>query len=257
MFRYTLQILILLSLMAGACSSRKNKLDRSGLIPEDDLVSVLADVYLADGLLTIPNIHSKYVSLDSVEVYEYTIEKHGYTKESMDKTMKYYFIKKPKKLISIYDQVLGILSEMETRSLKQQDYEERVVFNRWKGKDLYYFPDPSATDSTEFDITLDKPSVYSLEFTTTLFPDDQAKNARYTIYTCHPDSINTGKRNYLGTINYIKDGNPHTYSMKIRVPFKNILRLRGILYDFDNNPDEWGKHILINNITLSSSGGKR
>ena len=28
--------------------------------------------------------------------------------------MKYYFIKNPKKLIKIYDQVLGILSEMES-----------------------------------------------------------------------------------------------------------------------------------------------
>lgn len=257
MFRYTLQILILLSLMVGACSSRKNKLDRSGLIPEDDLVSILADVYLTDGLLTNSEIYSKYISLDSVAAYEFTIEKHGYTKESMDKTMKYYFIKKPKKLVSIYDQVLGILSEMETRTLKQQDYEEKVVLNRWPGRNSYYFPDPSATDSTVFDLTLDKPSLYILEFTVILFPDDHAKNARYTIYTCNPDSIDTGKRNYLNPIRYIKDGHPHTYSLRIRVPLRKVVHVHGNLYDFDNNPDEWGKHILIHSITLSSSGGKK
>jgi hypothetical protein len=257
MFRYTLQILILLSLLVGACSSRKNKLDRSGLIPEDDLVSILADVYLTDGLLANSEIYSKYISLDSLAAYEFSIEKHGYTKESMDKTMKYYFIKKPKKLVSIYDQVLGILSEMETRTLKQQDYESRVVLNRWTGKNSYYFPDPSATDSTFFDLTLDKPSLYSLEFTTILFPDDQTKNARYTIYTCNPDSIDTGKRNYYEPIRYIKDGHPHTYSLRIRVSFKNVVHVHGNLYDFDNKPDEWGKHILIHSITLSSIVGKK
>ena len=67
----------------------------------------MTDIHLADGLLILPKIKTMYSSLDSITAYTQIIEKHGYTKEIMDKTMKYYFIKDPKKLNKIYDQVLG------------------------------------------------------------------------------------------------------------------------------------------------------
>ena len=105
----------------------------------------------------------KYSPLDSISTYNHIIEKHGYTKETMDKTLKYYFIKNPKKLIKIYDKVLGILSEMESRV--QKDITEiksqtQITF----GQDMisYSFPDPSGTDSAVFDISLTETRIYTL-----------------------------------------------------------------------------------------------
>jgi hypothetical protein len=251
MTRFTLLILILFSLIGGSCSGRKNKLDRSNLIPEKELVSILKDVYISNGLLTLPSIRHWFPSLDSLSLYQQITEKHGYSKESMDKTMKFYFIKKPKKLIKIYDQLLGIISEQESLIEKELILLQGHISNLWTGKEYYSFPDPSANDSTQFDIPLKAAGIYKLKFSATLFPDDQSVNPRITAYSCHSDSIETGKKNYIKTINYIKDGQPHTYTLIVNVPDNANLHLKGRFYDFDNRTDVWEKHVRIENISIT------
>jgi hypothetical protein len=249
--RFVLILVLLFSLIAGSCSSRKNKLDRSGLIPQKELVSILTDVYLADGLLTIPTVRSWFSNLDTLSSYFYIIEKHGYSKETMDKTLKYYFIKKPKVLINIYDQVLGILSEMESLAEKEVILKQGHISNLWNGEGSYSFPDPSGTDSTGFDIPLLNSGIYTFVFTATLFPDDQSANPRITAYSCHPDSLETGKKRTIETMGYIKDGYPHTYTLTIIVPKGAILHLHGRFFDSDNPIDESGKHVIIENISIT------
>jgi hypothetical protein len=253
MIRFALLIMILFSLTAGSCSSRKNKLDHNDLIPEKELVSILYDLRIADGLLSLPNIRYMFSSPDSLKAYNYIIEKHGYSKETMDKTIKYYFIKNPKRLIIIYDKVLGILSEKESLLEREVILAEGRIKNLWTGKTFYCITDLAGNDSTRFDITLNNPGIYTLTFSATLFPDDQSVNPRITAYSCHPDSIETGKRDYVKTMKYIKDGQPHIYTFIFNVPEKTTLHLRGWLYDFDNKPDEWGKHGIIENISITNS----
>src|SRR5665647_1082317 len=107
MSRFTLLILIMISLLAGSCSGDKYNPDNRNLIPEKDLIGILKDVYLTDGLLSIPDIRERFATVDSISAYITIIETHGYTKISMDKTLEYYFIKKPQKLIEIYDKALA------------------------------------------------------------------------------------------------------------------------------------------------------
>lgn len=250
LIRLTLLLAIVLPVIAGSCSTRKNKLDHRNLIPEKDLVSILADVYVTDGLLIQPRVHNWFPSLDSSSSYFYIIEKHGYTKKTLDNTLKYYYIKKPKKLIKIYDQVLGILSEMESNVEKEGILAESRKENLWKGNKLYTFPDPAGNDSARFDITFNKTGLYTLAYSAILFPDDQSVNTRITAYTCHPDSIETGKRKYIETINYLKDGQIHPYTFQIKVPDSTNLHLRGCFYDFDNYTFECEKHVRFFNLSL-------
>ena len=253
MIRFTFLILITLSIILSSCESRRSKIDRKNLIPEKELVSILTDIYLTDGLIGMPRIVMKYSPLDSISTYNHVIEKHGYTKEIMDKSMKYYFIKDPKKLIKIYDKVLGILSEMESRVQKDIQKSKPVPDNLWPGHESYSFPDPSGADSVFFDIPLTKSGSYTLTAKVTLFPDDQSLNPRLTAFTCHPDSIETGKREYIKPIRYLKDGHEHKYSVTFSVPLKTTLHVRGCLYAFDNNPADWEKHLVIRNIDVTYS----
>lgn len=250
MVRYPLLILIIISLLTLSCSSRRAKLDRRNLIPEKELVSILTDTYLTDGLLGVPRIVLRFSPVDSITTYSHIIEQHGYTMAIMDKTMKYYFIKNPKKLIKIYDKVLGILSEMESRNEKAISKVKKSTTYLWPGKDFYSFPDPQGSDSADFDITLKSPGTYTLSFTVILFPDDQSLKPGLSGYSCHPDSLDTGKRTYLKTLNYFKDGRPHNYSTTITVPLKNGLHIKGSLFDFNNNPENMEKHVLILDISL-------
>jgi hypothetical protein len=251
MVRFLMFCMTLILIFAGSCTGRKNKMDRSGLIPEKELVSILSDLYVSDGLLSLTKVQHWFTSIDTVSTYIHIIEKHGYSKKIMDKTMKYYFIKNPRKLIKIYDQVLAKLSVLESLAEKEMQLTQGHIINLWTGRDFYSFPDPSGRDSAQFDIILDKKGTYTLMFTATIFPDDQSVNPRITAWSCHPDSVATGKRKFIKTLNYVKDGQPHTYSLIITVPEKAILHLRGCFYDYDNYFDEKGKHLLIEKILLT------
>jgi hypothetical protein len=253
MSRFVNLILILILLMLVSCSDRKNDAGKKDLIPEKELISLLTDIHLADGLLALPKIYDMYSSLDSITAYSHVIEKHGYTKELLDKTMKYYFINDPKNLNRIYDQVLGILSEMESQVESESMTETAHLLNQWPGKDFYAFPARSGNDSTMFDVTLVRPGVYTLTYTATLFPDDQSVNARSTVYSCSADSLLTGKRKYVKTLDFLKDGRPHIYKLNFSVPQSKTHHLRGWLFDFDNRPFDFEKHIKIENISISFS----
>lgn len=251
MIRLTLIILILISILEGSCSSRKNKLDQSNIIPQKELAAIITDIYLTDGLLTLPKIQHWYIKSDSISSYRDVIEKHGYTIENMNKTIKYYYIKNPKVLIKIYDQALGNLSEMESQFEKETLIQQSHISNLWNGKELYSFPDPSSADSTNFDITPNSMGIYMLSLRVTLYPDDQTLNPGLSVYTCNPDSIKTGKKHYIKTVPYIKDGQPHTYSLKIISLERSALHIRGVLYDYENSTDMWGKNIRIEKISYT------
>jgi hypothetical protein len=251
MMRFTLLILIIISLLAGSCTSRNKKLDSRNLIPEKEMVSILTEVYMVNGLLPLPKIHSGLISIDSVSTYHQIFLKRGYSKETMDKTMKYYFYRNPKELIKIYDEVLGKLSRMESLTDKEAKLLSSHIENRWPGKASYFFPDNSVNDSVAFDLPLERTGVYTLSFTATLFPDDESVNPRMTAFTCNRDSLETGKKRYFKTLGYIKDGRPHIYDLIVIVPAKKFLHLRGLLYDFDNNRAVCEKHAGFEDISMT------
>jgi hypothetical protein len=253
MTRFAYLILIIISVISVSCSSRKNKIDKKNLIPEKDMISIMTDIHIADGLLALPAINSRYSLLDSITAYTQVIEKHGYSKEMMDKTMKYYFIEDPKKLIRIYDHVQSILSEMDSRVEKESITFLARISNLWLGKDFYSFPSLLGNDSTRFDAILPKSGYYTLTFTVTLYHDDQSVNPRPTAYTTPIDSIESGKKVFAKYINYLKDGRPHTYNLNFHIPENKIRHLRGWLYDFDNTAPGQKKHIKIENISLTYS----
>jgi hypothetical protein len=243
---------IVLLLFAGSCGSRKN-MGEKNMIPEKDLVPLLTDIYIANGLLAIPRIYSDYSTLDSNSTYTLVIEKHGYTKEMMDKTMKYYFIKNPKKLNKIYDQVLGILSNLDSRIEKEALIEQSRISNLFTGKDFYVNPSLEG-DSTRFEMELKYGGFYSLAFSATLYPDDQSDMPRAMIYSFSTDSLGTGNARYFQSPVFLKDGQRHNYVITIRVADEYLPRhLVGWLYNGEYLQFGRENHFLIEDISLSHS----
>lgn len=241
--------IIIFSITVISCSSRKNKFDRSGLIPKKELTEIITDLYITDGLMTSYAVRQRYTPADSLAAYRDVIEKHGYTKDAMDKTMRYYIVKKPKKLIQIYDQVLARLSEMDSRFEKEASLQQSKLGNMWRGKDLYASPD-THTDTTIFDIKAPALGTFTISMDVTVFPDDMTAYPQFIAYTCHPDSIETGKRDYVNAFPYIKDGQTHKYKYQINVPDQSHQHLRGWLYYSENAVASDG-HFIIENILFT------
>lgn len=98
-----LQLLLLFS----SCASQK----KEEILPLSEVKSILYDIYLTTGLLEFEDIRAIYSSKDSISIYFDIYTAHGYSRELVENSMKYYFIKKTNKVTNIYNQ---ILSDMET-----------------------------------------------------------------------------------------------------------------------------------------------
>ncbi|HUU99823.1 MAG TPA: DUF4296 domain-containing protein [Bacteroidales bacterium] len=252
MIRNIILLFAFLSMVIFSCSGRKNKADHRNTIPEKDLIPILTDMHIADGLLSLPKIRYLYSQKDSVSTYIDIIEKYGYTKEAMDKTMRFYFIRQPDQLIKIYDKVLGRLSEIESGLEKENPYEMPKEINLWPGKNHYSHSPFSPADSVWFEVPVKHTGIYSFRFTLTIYPDDESFNPRTGVFLSHPDSTRTGKRDYFSTIAFIKDGRRHTYIMTKNITDTSRLSLNGWFIDYENLPANLGKHSRIEKISLLS-----
>lgn len=233
-------------LLAGySCVNPRDKTEHEDLIPEKTFVAILTDIYLANGVLTIPEIRRDYSQRDSVLNYVDIIGKYGYSYEKMNSTVNYYFVSKPKKLMRLYDQVIGNLSKIEAlmqeEILKQQPQNSLTEIK----DNIYFYPDIKRTENPGTIIKIPSPGTFTITLSVTLFPDDPSFNPHFSAWLVAADSLETGKRKWLPHIRYIKDGHPHQYVYTGTVDEKRPMALRAILFEYDNNIAEYERNAII------------
>ncbi len=243
--------MILVFIFQACHNALDMEVETRNLIPEKDFSSILSDLYITDGLLTLPGLSEKFSGRDSVKNYMDVISSHGYTYNDMSRTLKYYFIRKPKKLVKIYDHILGVFTEMESRYESEATAESTKRSNSWNGSPAYNYPS-NATTGTGFIMELRAPLTFRMEFSVLAYPDDITLDPRFTAWYTNADSLETGKRIYLPEIKYTKDGQLHTYNFSVPIPSKGNVVIKGNLLDFDNNADPQDMHISIYNISCST-----
>jgi hypothetical protein len=240
-----------LIVIANGCYNKTDKTDRGKIIHEKDFTSILTESYIADGLLAQVEIKNLFIKKDSIMAYVDIIEKHGHTKSEMDNTFRYYFTKKPKTLLKIYDNILGKLSEMELYYETLPESPPPLPENKWKLPASWMLPDTAGTEKPGFELNLNPPGNYNLTYTLTLFPDDESANPGFTAYYFKSDSSADKKPAWLQSIKYIKDGVPHDYVFSGRIEGDSAVTLKGWFCDFENNPEFSGQHLQIENIAFS------
>jgi hypothetical protein len=249
--RYTLPVITAIAITAISCSGRKNRAEHKDIIPEHDLISILTDTYLTDGLLTLPEVRYLYARGDSLSSYIDIIESYGYTKPQMDRTMRYYFVRRPKRLIKIYDKVLGNLSEMESIVDRKIPTARAGELNIWPGESVYSCPGESDISAGWIDYTIDKYARYHLKFTITVFPDDQSINPRLGLYLSHSDTTGIEKTENFSTLPYIKDGRSHTYKISLVTVLSHPVRIKGFFIKSQGSAPWLEQHYMAENIILS------
>jgi len=230
-----------------SCNSGNKKYK---LIPSNDLVEVLTELYVADGLLVLPPIRAQFSKKDSTSNYLDIIQRHGYTKERMDKTIRYYFEKKPKKLENIYDQVLTRLNEKQALLEKDIPVVPQDAPNLWIGPTLVAVPESGIRDPVWFNIPIKDTGNYVLEFSTIVFNDDQSLNPKVTVFFWRADSSKAGFRINWPEVDLFKDGQQHKYILSKRNSDTTITHIRGWLLDCDPLEGRWVKHVRIEKIML-------
>lgn len=241
-----------LILAAGFCltllSSCRNNDNR--LIPVKALVDILSEVYIADGMLSYPQVRSKFVMKDSTTNYIDIIEKHGFTKKRMDNTLRYYFDNNPKKLQNIYDQVLTRLNARLAILEKTLPPVQQPVYNLWNGKPDVQVPESGIKNPVWFSVPIKDTGTFILEFTATIYTDDQSINPRTTVFFWHTDSSKSEYRINWPETNLIKDIQGRNYSIYKRNTDTTYNHIGGWLLNCDPKEGRWEKHALIQSIRL-------
>ena len=222
-----------------------------GLIPEKDFTAILSDAYLTDGLLTLPAIKNKFSMKDSVSCYVDIINSHGYTYEQMEKTLNYYFKNHAKELISIFDNISENLNAIELNISAGQQKE--IFANDEKTKKDFHFslPDPELKRKPGFSYDIFPPGIFTLVFSVTVYPDDQSYHPFFISWYSAAEGPDAGKIKYLQEIRYIKDGWPHTYTVKGRIAGDKKSKFGGFFFEYGNNPGFIWQHADILNLNFS------
>lgn len=253
--RYVVNIIILLVAATTvfqftSCNGRRSKEKVNDLIPVVKLVPLLTDVYLADGLIAVPSVQEKHWLKDSTQIYTEVIESHGFTKPQLDRTMRYYFISKPKKLQKIYDAVIANLSAIES---KVNSMDDAVVTseNLWPGESSYSLPETALTDKVSFDLAIVDTGLYTFTASFRIFPDDQSENPRITLWFWKPDTSAAGVSIYWPEVTLPKDGVAAVRTVSAHITDPTYTRIRGWLMNHDDKEGQWEKHAQIGTISIT------
>jgi hypothetical protein len=244
----SLALIIIPLILISSCKSPGNKMR---LIPSGDLVDLLTELYIADGLLSYPPVRNQFSTKDSTSNYLEIIQRHGFTKERMDYTIRYYFEKKPDKFENIYDQVLTRLNERQSLLEKENPPVTIVSPNLWNGPANIAVPESGINDKAWFSIPIRDTGNYVLNFEAIVFTDDQSINPKVTVFFWHTDSSKAEFRINWMTETLPKDDQQHSYSLSKRKSDTTFTHIGGWLLDCDPKEGRWIKHARVDNIILS------
>ncbi len=118
MMRKILILLVAISLVN--CSNKDKTPDH--VIPYNDMVNILVEIHITDGLLTSNKIRRKLVKNDTTNFYNTILKNYGYLRKDFDTSL-FYYSKNINQYDLIYEEVLNRLSEMES-TLKERGGED-------------------------------------------------------------------------------------------------------------------------------------
>lgn len=118
-------VIIIAILILHGC--QKNKVPEY-VIPTDDMVSILVDVHLTDGMLSSSEIRRELAKKDSLNIYNILLHNYGYNRKDFDTSL-FYYSKNFTLYDKIYKDVLNQLNEKETQ-LKEQSQDEKHIQNK-------------------------------------------------------------------------------------------------------------------------------
>jgi hypothetical protein len=102
--------IILLLFVLPSCREKKDI--PPGILPENQFISLLVDIHIADASLNILQIKDVKFKFNADDYYYSVLKKHNTDKKTFDNSLQYYS-KDLVKLNKIYDEVLKRLSIIE------------------------------------------------------------------------------------------------------------------------------------------------
>lgn len=114
-------ILIVVLLLASCYHDAPDpSFDKDLIIPADSMVSILADLHIADGIISSKKGGKNTPKQLSTEYFEEIMKRHHIEKKRFEESMRYYSYH-TETLIQIYDKVIMELNKKESMLIPAKD----------------------------------------------------------------------------------------------------------------------------------------
>lgn len=256
---------LILLLVLITCGCKRN----TYIIPEDELVNVLADIHMTEGLGNT-NLRNFLTNRDRNKAIEKVIVSHGYNKVRFDSTMHYYALHSEDYEL-LYDRVIEELMLRESR-IKAGEFDRSYIYKTlnlmkdypedtvlldsilkefwWVGRKVEL--DDESQWKGDYEMVFEDSLVkkgFVLNVDIHIFPNDSSVNPRSVLKASyHTDSI-MGDSMLTDTVLLKKDTVSHAYSLYINT--SDSLPVESIAVMFlDHDTSLNRKHALIDRIRL-------
>lgn len=129
------QILLLIFsvfiILCTACTQKKS-ISGKEFVPRDQLVQILTDIHLMDGITNDIRFYRKYTSQDSIDLFTGILEEFDVDREKYERTIEEYS-KYPELLDKVYDEVLMNLNLMLEEEEKKTDDQNKAPLRKSSG----------------------------------------------------------------------------------------------------------------------------
>ena len=102
--------IMLASVILAGCSQKK-QISGKAFIPREELVDILVEIHLIDGITNDRKFYRRYDGVDSIDLLGPILEKHGVTVQMFDTTM-FEYTRYPVLLDQVYNDVIMKLNIM-------------------------------------------------------------------------------------------------------------------------------------------------
>ena len=111
-------------LLTTGCGEKKQIKGRA-FLPREEMVELMLDIHLLDGITNDVKYYHKYNPNDSIDLYGLIFEKHGVSRETFDTTLTEY-TRYPNLLDELYNEVMMKLNLMHDQ-IDQEEVKKDVV----------------------------------------------------------------------------------------------------------------------------------
>lgn len=237
--------LLIIVVFLSACN-------RTQVIPEQDMVSILVKVCLTDATVIHYDLRAKFYDKDTINYYDKVFKEYGYTNQQFDSSLKYYS-KNPKQLDAIYDKVVFELSKMQT-GLVQKSKDDLALNDSlndlWTLNKSYNFTFESPQDFIVFDFPTRGLGLYTLSYEIQIFPDDQSVEPQLKYYFYIDNKTDKGDVVQYVTVPYTKTGNKQSIKKELELKDKSVTHIKGVILDFNNPNRDFKNHASVSDIKL-------
>lgn len=238
--------IIFFSVLLCACSKEKQE-----IIPERTMIQILKDIYLATGLLESYDISRNYSSKDSISVYFELYEKYGYSRETIENNIRYYFIKENRKLAKMYNSIISDMMTEKTILQNTIDMFSSEAGSFWpRDEKTFILIGEKKDESVSFEKQIVNKGIYTIKYDIIVNPWDKTVDPYVEIWSANVIDEGTGIDSVIiAKKRYVKDGIKHSYSISYEKNDEVIIRLYGVLFGSDGDPSVL-KNAIISNVRI-------